>query len=74
MIDLDDVPLLDPDEEAADALAKLIASPVSHGLVTARGRLAGILSLSDIARALQAPPRQPSSAAVKPPSLAATPH
>jgi CBS domain-containing protein len=72
MVDLENVPVLDPDEPAADALAKLIASPVSRGLVLAGGRLAGILSLSDLARALRALPRRPTSV-VKRSRLTATP-
>jgi Zn-dependent protease len=53
MIPRDQVPLLDEDEEAIDALAELSASEVNRGLVVDDGRLAGFLSITDLARALE---------------------
>jgi Zn-dependent protease/CBS domain-containing protein len=49
-----EVPLLDEDEPAIDALAELSASAVNRGLVLENGHLAGLLSISDLARALEA--------------------
>jgi predicted transcriptional regulator len=54
MIPFDQVPLLDEGEEAIDALAKLSASEVNRGLVVDDGRLAGFLSITHLARALEA--------------------
>ncbi len=53
MIPFDQVPSLDEDEEAIDALAELSASEVNRGLVVDDGRLAGLLSITDLARALE---------------------
>jgi Zn-dependent protease len=53
MLPLERVPLLREDEELADALAELSESPVHRGLVLDDGRLAGLLSLTDAARALE---------------------
>jgi len=47
------VPLLDENEPAIDALAKLSASDVNRGLVVDNGHLAGFLSITDLARALE---------------------
>jgi Zn-dependent protease/CBS domain-containing protein len=58
MIPRDAVPLLDEDEPAIDALAELSASDVNRGLVVGDGRLAGFLSITDLARALEV--RRPS--------------
>jgi Zn-dependent protease/CBS domain-containing protein len=54
MIPRDSVPLLDEDASAIDALAELSASNVNRGLVVDNGRLAGLLSITDLARALEA--------------------
>jgi Zn-dependent protease len=54
MVPRDDVPLLTEDQPAVDALAELSQSAVNRGLVVDDGRLAGFLSISDLARALQA--------------------
>jgi Zn-dependent protease/CBS domain-containing protein len=54
MIPFDQVPLLNEGEEAIDALAKLSASEVNRGLVVDDGRLVGLLSITDLARALEA--------------------
>ena len=53
MIPFDQVPLLDEGDEAIDALAKLSASEVNRGLVVDDGRLVGLLSITDLARALE---------------------
>jgi Zn-dependent protease/CBS domain-containing protein len=53
MIPRDAVPLLVEDEPAFDALAELSASDVNRGLVVDNGRLAGLLSITDLARALE---------------------
>ena len=54
MIPSEEVPLLDEDEPAIDALAELSASAVNRGLVVENGHLAGLLSITDLARALEA--------------------
>jgi Zn-dependent protease/predicted transcriptional regulator len=66
MFPLDDVPLLTEDEMAVDALVELSAPTGNRGLVVDDGHLAGLLSITDIARALevgrspaQAPPPRP---------------
>jgi Zn-dependent protease/CBS domain-containing protein len=53
MIGLDDVPRLTDDEAAIDALAELSESRVSRGLVVDDGRLIGLLSITDLLRALE---------------------
>jgi Zn-dependent protease len=53
MISLDEVPLLTEDERAVDALAKLSAPTGNRGLVLDNGHLAGLLSITDLARALE---------------------
>ena len=53
MLPVDRVPVLEADESAVDALAELGASDVSRGLVLDGDRLAGLLSISDLARALE---------------------
>jgi Zn-dependent protease/CBS domain-containing protein len=55
---LDEVPVLREDEEAVDALAELSTSRGGHGLVLSNSHLAGIVSTSDLARALEARPRR----------------
>ena len=52
MIPLDEVPQLPHDANAVDALATLSASDAHSGLVTENGHLAGLLSITDLARAL----------------------
>jgi CBS domain-containing protein len=54
MISLDKVPVLREGEDAVDALAELGESAGGHGLVVSNGTLAGIVSTSDLARALEA--------------------
>jgi Zn-dependent protease/CBS domain-containing protein len=53
MIPLDQVPLLTDDEKAVDALAELSAPRANRGLVVDNGHLAGLLSITDLARALE---------------------
>jgi Zn-dependent protease/predicted transcriptional regulator len=57
MIGRDDVPLLADDEPAIDALAELSESTVNRGLVVDDGRLIGLLSITDLVRALEVRPR-----------------
>jgi Zn-dependent protease len=54
MIPREQVPTLDPDEDAVDALAELRSSDVRRGFVLDRDRLVGLLSLTDLARAMEA--------------------
>ena len=56
------VPSLTEDELAIDALGELSQSSISRGVILDDGRLVGLLSISDLARALQASPRTPSRA------------
>jgi Zn-dependent protease/CBS domain-containing protein len=58
MLERGQVPVLDPDRPAIDALGELGASGASRALVLDDGRLVGVLSISDLARALEAPPRR----------------
>ena len=53
MIPLEDVPLLTEDEPAVDALADLSSPTANRGLVIEGGHLAGLLSITDLARALE---------------------
>jgi Zn-dependent protease len=53
MFPLDDVPLLTEDELAVDALQELSTPTGNRGLVVDDGHLAGLLSITDIARALE---------------------
>jgi len=53
MIPLDQVPLLTEDEKAVDALAELATPSTNRGLVVDNGQLAGLLSITDLARALE---------------------
>jgi Zn-dependent protease/CBS domain-containing protein len=57
MIPAEQVPELDPDEPAVEALGELGDSDVQRALVLDQGRLVGILSIADLARALQVRPR-----------------
>jgi CBS domain-containing protein len=52
MIPLDQVPQLTEDERAVDALAEL-STPTARGLVVDDGHLSGLLSITDLARALE---------------------
>ena len=53
MIPREEVTVLDEDEPAIDALAELSTSEVNRGFVLDNGRLAGFLSITDLARALE---------------------
>jgi CBS domain-containing protein len=53
LIPLNEVPVLREGEDAADAVAELSQSAGGHGLVVSNGGLAGIISTSDLARALE---------------------
>jgi CBS domain-containing protein len=60
MIALDQVPLLAESTSAVEALADLSSKPgQNRGLVVSNGDLDGLLSITDLARALEArrPPR-----------------
>jgi Zn-dependent protease len=60
MIEREQVPTLDEDDTAVDALAELSEAGIHRGLVTDGDRLDGLLSITDLARALEvgAPRRQ----------------
>jgi Zn-dependent protease len=53
MLRLEQVPVLTPDERMLDALEKLNASDVNRALVVDDGRLVGLLSATDLARAAE---------------------
>ncbi len=53
MISLDEVPQLTEDEPAVDALTELSAPRANRALVVDDGHLAGLLSITDVARALE---------------------
>lgn len=53
MLPLERVPVLDGDDELVDALARLSETDVHRALVVDGERLAGFLSISDLARALE---------------------
>ncbi len=58
MIPRAQVPVLREDENAVDALAALAAGEVNRALVLDDGRLVGLLSITDLLRALQVGPRR----------------
>jgi len=58
MISLDRVPRLTEDERAVDALADLSAPTANRGLVVDNGHLVGLLSITDLARALEVGPQR----------------
>jgi Zn-dependent protease len=63
MIPADQVPVLMEDARAVDALAELSSAATNRGLVVENGHLAGLLSITDLARALQVGrPRRPVAA------------
>jgi Zn-dependent protease/CBS domain-containing protein len=59
MIPLDQVPLLTEDQRAVDALAQLSDPRTNRGLVVDDGHLAGLLSITDVASALEVGRRPP---------------
>jgi Zn-dependent protease/predicted transcriptional regulator len=66
MFPLDDIPLLTEDEMAVDALQELSAPTGNRGLVVDDGHLAGLLSITDIARALEVGRKAPQSPSPRP--------
>jgi len=58
MIPGEQVPVLAQGDSAVDALVALAGAPVQRALVLDGERLIGLLSISDLARALEAPPRR----------------
>jgi Zn-dependent protease/CBS domain-containing protein len=62
MVGLGDVPVYGSDDDALEAFAGLSRTPIGRGLVVEDGRLVGLLSVTDLARALEAPPRRHGSA------------
>jgi CBS domain-containing protein len=58
MLGLDAVPILDADDDAIGALEKVSGSEVNRALVLDGDRLLGLLSITDLARALEAAPRR----------------
>jgi CBS domain-containing protein len=59
MIPLDEVPLLTEDETAVEALSALSPPTSNRGLVVENGHLAGLLSITDLTRALEVRRRAP---------------
>jgi Zn-dependent protease/CBS domain-containing protein len=57
MIPLDRVPMLTEDETAVEALAALSSSSSNRGLIVENEHLAGLLSITDLTRALEVRPR-----------------
>jgi Zn-dependent protease len=53
MIPRDRVPVLEEDDTAVDALAELSGSDINRGIVLADEQLAGFVSITDLARALE---------------------
>jgi Zn-dependent protease/CBS domain-containing protein len=66
MLVLDQVPIVAPDDDAVDALETVGSSEVNRALVLEDDRLVGLLSITDLARALEMPPRRPSRAGAAP--------
>lgn len=58
MLNREQVPTIPEDEPAADALQELAQSEVGRALVVDDGHLAGLLSLTDLARAAQLEPHR----------------
>jgi Zn-dependent protease len=56
MLPLTEVPVLAPDVPAAEALRRVAASDIGRALVVESGRLVGLLSISDLLRALELGP------------------
>ena len=66
MLPLDRVPLLTEDETAIDALTALSSPPSNRGLVVENGHLAGLLSITDLTRALELRRSRPSTGESRP--------
>lgn len=58
MLPREQVPTLPENEPAAEALQELAASELGRALVVSDGRLAGLLSITDLARAAEIGPRR----------------
>jgi CBS domain-containing protein len=56
MIPAAEVPSLRADDQLVDALAALAGSDLNRAFVMDDGHLAGFLSITDLARAMEAPP------------------
>jgi Zn-dependent protease/CBS domain-containing protein len=68
MLGLDKVPTFAAADDALDALAELSQDEVRRGLVLAGDRLVGLLSITDLATALETPPRRPRQRPLRPAS------
>ena len=53
MLPLEEVPVVSPDERGADVLPEIAGSGVRRALVVSNGKLEGILSITDLMRALE---------------------
>jgi len=66
MLPLDRVPQLTEDETASDALTALSSPASNRGLVVENGHLAGLLSITDLTRALELRRSRPSTGESRP--------
>jgi Zn-dependent protease/CBS domain-containing protein len=66
MLPLEGVPLLTEDETAIDALTALSSPTSNRGLVVENGHLAGLLSITDLTRALELRRSRPSTGESRP--------
>ena len=66
MLPLERVPLLTEDESAIDALTALSSPTSNRGLVVENGHLAGLLSITDLTRALELRRPRPSTGESRP--------
>ena len=66
MLPLERVPLLTEDETAIDALTALSSPTSNRGLVVENGHLAGLLSITDLTRALELRRSRPSTGESRP--------
>jgi Zn-dependent protease/CBS domain-containing protein len=55
MVPRDDVPVVGPDDDAEDAFRKIVGEDLRRALVVDRGRLVGLLSITDFMRAIELP-------------------
>ena len=63
MVHRAEVPVFDEAEDALEAFGRLTRTSLGRGLVLDGDRLVGLLSVTDLARALELPPRQGAAAA-----------
>ncbi|MFO7571404.1 MAG: site-2 protease family protein [Gaiellaceae bacterium] len=61
MLGLAEVPVYREADDALEAFAQLTQTSIGRALVVDGERLVGLLSITDLARALEAPPRRPES-------------